>query len=168
MLTQTFVAGMTLAFRSRYKPLVLPIPTHDKFLIHDRWIVLLVGAVAAVDFIDRPLVSYRQHGRQQIGAHRLLGTTSAEAPSRRERAEHYRAATATLRLIQSRVDEFQAGGLPPGGRAALNSFATHLEARASMLDGRGVSAGLVLRELVSLRYFRHSRGVLSAIKDLLG
>jgi hypothetical protein len=34
-------------------------------LIHDGWILLLVAAVGEIDFINRPLLKYRQHSAQQ-------------------------------------------------------------------------------------------------------
>ena len=37
-------------------------------MIHDGWIALTIAAVADVVAIEEPLIQYRQHGRQQIGA----------------------------------------------------------------------------------------------------
>ncbi len=61
------VTGATLAFRAGFKGLVLEIPG-DLALIHDGWIALMIASVAEVSFIEEPLVKYRQHSRQQIGA----------------------------------------------------------------------------------------------------
>jgi hypothetical protein len=60
------VCGFTVAFRANFKELVLPISGNGP-LIHDGWIVLLIAAVGEIDFINRPLVKYRQHSRQQCG-----------------------------------------------------------------------------------------------------
>lgn len=60
------VCGFTVAFRASLKKLVLPI-SGDGPLIHDGWIVLLIAAVGEIDFINRPLVKYRQHSGQQCG-----------------------------------------------------------------------------------------------------
>nr|MDQ3805842.1 glycosyltransferase family 2 protein [Acidobacteriota bacterium] len=61
------VTGATMAFRAAFKRLVLDIPD-DLALIHDGWIALMVAAVSDVDFIAEPLIQYRQHPRQQVGA----------------------------------------------------------------------------------------------------
>src|SRR5258706_9758378 len=55
-----------MAFRSRLRHLVLPIPSHT-MLQHDAWIVLIMAAAAPVVFLDEPLIKYRQHYGQQIG-----------------------------------------------------------------------------------------------------
>ena len=60
------ITGATMAFRSAFNDIVLPIPT-DIGAIHDGWIGAMIAAVAEVDFIDDTLIKYRQHQQQQIG-----------------------------------------------------------------------------------------------------
>jgi hypothetical protein len=67
LLHQYLVTGATMAFRSRLRHLVLPIPGHT-ILQHDAWIALIIAAAAPVVFLDEPLIKYRQHYSQQIGA----------------------------------------------------------------------------------------------------
>jgi hypothetical protein len=71
------VTGATMAFRSTFLPLVVPIPNHLA-VIHDGWIAAVVGAVANVAFIEEPLVLYRQHPQQQIGAPNLATLTQTK------------------------------------------------------------------------------------------
>lgn len=59
------VTGATLMFRGRYKEVILPISPH---WIHDGWIALMVLAVSQCGMVDEPLIEYRQHPRQQVGA----------------------------------------------------------------------------------------------------
>lgn len=61
------VTGATTLFRACYKDLILPIPS---CWVHDGWIALLISAVSTCAMVDEPLVDYRQHSRQQIGARR--------------------------------------------------------------------------------------------------
>ena len=63
-LRENLVCGCTVAFRANLKELVLPI-SGDGPLVHDGWIVLLIAAVGEIDFINRPLLKYRQHSAQQ-------------------------------------------------------------------------------------------------------
>jgi glycosyltransferase involved in cell wall biosynthesis len=63
-LRENLILGATMAFRATLKELVLPI-SGDGPLVHDGWIVLLIAAVGEIDFINRPLLKYRQHSAQQ-------------------------------------------------------------------------------------------------------
>lgn len=66
VLTRTnVVTGATMMFRACFKPLILPISPD---WLHDGWIALLLAAVAGCGMVDQPLIDYRQHPRQQIGA----------------------------------------------------------------------------------------------------
>ena len=68
VLTRTnVVTGATTMFRSCFKDMILPIPS---CWIHDGWIALLISAASICAMVDEPLVDYRQHARQQIGARR--------------------------------------------------------------------------------------------------
>jgi glycosyltransferase involved in cell wall biosynthesis len=163
------VTGATLAFRSAYKNLVLEIPD-DLALIHDGWIALMIASVAEVSFVEEPLVKYRQHSRQQIGARERRAREAAGASGVKEamrRPNSYEemiaiGGRARLRLADRR-DEY-------GGEEALAKLGArleHLRARASLPEGKLSRARCVLRELLSRRYHLYSNGVYSAVKDLL-
>jgi hypothetical protein len=79
LLRANLVTGATLAFRSNFRHLVLPIPS-DIILQHDGWIALIIAAVSPVIFISEPLIKYRQHPGQQIGAS-IAGTRYEERNS---------------------------------------------------------------------------------------
>jgi glycosyltransferase involved in cell wall biosynthesis len=66
LLPVNLVTGATMAFRSTFRDLVLPIPS-DTVFQHDAWIALIIGAVAPAVFLNEPLIKYRQHTTQQIG-----------------------------------------------------------------------------------------------------
>src|SRR6266403_4467807 len=66
LLRRNLITGATLAFRSRLRRFVLPIP-RDTILQHDAWIGLIIAAIAPVKFLKEPLIKYRQHAGQQIG-----------------------------------------------------------------------------------------------------
>ncbi len=66
LLPRNLVTGATMAFRSSFRRLMMPIP-NDTILQHDAWIALIIAAVAPVVFLKEPLIKYRQHGGQQIG-----------------------------------------------------------------------------------------------------
>ena len=164
------VTGATLAFRARFRDLVLEIPT-DLALIHDGWIALLIASVAGVSFIDEPLIKYRQHARQQIGAKERqdddapAGLDSARQALRRTNS--YDEMIAIGMRAQQRLAERSDAYPSADASAKLEQRLKHLRARANLPKGTLRRAPLVLRELLSRRYHRYSNGVYSAVKDLL-
>jgi Glycosyl transferase family 2 len=64
------VTGCTVAFRKAFVETIMPFPLdliHRDF-IHDTWIALMAAIQDKIGFLDKPLVWYRQHDKQQIGA----------------------------------------------------------------------------------------------------
>lgn len=168
LLTRNFVTGAALAFRSGFKELVLPIPS-DTDLIHDGWIALMIAAVADLYFIDEPLIQYRQHPQQQVGA--PVGEATVErkgdvlAAVRRENSylrEIHKLETVHQRL-SAKCSVFSCREALPKLEARL----THLQARAHMPDDKLNRLPSVLKELLSFRYHLYSNGIRSAAKDLL-
>ena len=60
------VTGCTALFNEDLARRVLPIP--GKAIMHDWWLALTAAAFGQVVFIDLPLVKYRQHANNTIGA----------------------------------------------------------------------------------------------------
>jgi hypothetical protein len=165
LLTGSTVTGATTAFRARFRSLVLPIP-EDLALIHDGWLALLIGAVAGISCIAEPLVKYRQHGGQQVGAlaRKEPGRGVSNALHRTNPYEESLVIARCVRQrLRDRIDTFDPGKALPDLEARI----AHLEARADLPKGQFQRAQCVLREFVTLRYHRYSNGVYSAIKDLL-
>lgn len=164
------VTGATMAFRGRFKDLVPDIPT-DLPIIHDGWIALLIAAVARVSFIDEPLIKYRQHDRQQIGAKRkepdqdssgLSGVRSAA-----RRTNSYLGMIAIGMRARDHLSRFKDLYECDGALRALGARLTHLHARASLPPQKLGRLPCIWRELTSKRYQLYSNGIKSAVKDLL-
>ena len=64
LLNKNVITGATMAFRSKYKQTIFPIPND---WIHDHWISLFVGIQSNISPINQPLIKYRIHSSQQIG-----------------------------------------------------------------------------------------------------
>lgn len=64
VLRRSFVTGATAALRRELVVRALPVAAG---WIHDEWLGAVAAAVGRVDFIDLPLIDYRQHGANQIG-----------------------------------------------------------------------------------------------------
>ena len=158
------VTGATMAFRSTFRALVLPTPEGIAPMIHDGWIALAIAAVAGVAFVEEPLVAYRQHGAQQIGAPDVRPRLGAVASAAHVNA--YSMYLASLGTLHERLLAGRAGdeGVEAGGRVA--TIRRHFEIRANLPRRRIERVPLVLRELASRRYHDFGSGVRSAIKDL--
>lgn len=166
------VTGATMAFRSNFVSLALPIPD-GLAMIHDGWIALTIAAVADVVIFEEPLIKYRQHGRQQIGA--PAGTQEAAAqPSLAQAwgtAFRRRNSSADLHKILAALDRrLQAHSSSFDTREALSfvgDYAFHLNVRANLPQNRLSRLPSVLRELLTLRYHEYANGFKSAAKDLV-
>jgi len=167
LITGWTVTGATMAFRAEYKNLSLPIPMNIQ-MIHDGWIALTIAAVADVIMIDEPLIKYRQHERQQIGA----PTTSPNASKTRafdalKRSNPVAELHRILETLEQRLldhkDDFDC-------RKALSftaDYSRHLDARANLPSRRLNRVPTILRELLTWRYHEYANGFKSAAKDLV-
>jgi glycosyltransferase involved in cell wall biosynthesis len=161
------VTGATLAFRSSFRSLLLPIPEGIAPMMHDGWIALAIAAVAGVTPIEEPLIAYRRHGAQQIGtpdtdARPRLGVMASAA--------HVNAYSMHLASLGALHERLAAGRAGPEGVAAAGRVGTilrHFDMRANLPSSRVARMPLVLRELASRRYHDYGNGVRSLIKDLV-
>jgi hypothetical protein len=160
------VTGATLALRSRFRALTLPTPEGIAPMIHDGWIALAIAAVAGVAFVEEPLIAYRLHASQQIGAPDTPAPLGVFASAAHVNA--YSMHIASLGALQQRLGAGLAG--PEGVAAAprVGAILRHFEARATLPSRRLQRLPIVLRELASRRYHDYGNGVRSALKDWLG
>ena len=69
LLYRNTVTGMTTLMRRDVVEAALPFPRQaGRFYFHDLWLALVAEAMGGLHFIDEPLVAYRQHGGNVIGA----------------------------------------------------------------------------------------------------
>ena len=162
------VTGATVAFRRRFLDLILPIPEGIS-LIHDAWIALMISYAGRLDFIEEPLVKYRQHRAQQLGA----PVTVVESGSKRsgwvesaQRQTDFGPYLKKAEAIQQRMyamrDRYKFVG-----EQHVDQVLIHFRVRESVAQSRLTKAPVLLRELIAGRYHRYSNGFLSALKDVL-
>jgi glycosyltransferase involved in cell wall biosynthesis len=169
LITGWTVTGATMAFRSRFVKLSLPIP-EEIAMIHDGWIALTIAAVADVVAIEEPLILYRQHARQQIGAPtrkdggpELRGIQAIDTAFRRRNSSadlHKILETLAVRLEASDFETRKA-------LSFVSDYAFHLNVRANLPQRRLNRVPRILRELLSWRYHEYANGFKSAAKDLI-
>lgn len=163
LLKHVVVTGATLAFRRRFLRLLLPIP---EGWIHDAWIALMISACSNMAIVTTPLVLYRQHGANQIGAiHMSLLQRMAEA-LRLDRNAYYDTEISRYEVARRRLFDFP-DIVNRNALVLIDAKLAHLHARRSLPSSRFARVPFVFRELVALRYYRYSFGWQVAIKDLL-
>jgi glycosyltransferase involved in cell wall biosynthesis len=163
------VTGATMAFRSSFRELFLPIPG-KLAMIHDGWTALVISAVADVVFIEEPLIKYRQHRHQQIGA-----PAKDQPPASRweavqlslKRVNSYSAAISTAQNLSQRLIERRNGADFQKPLSELAHRIKHLSARANLPEHRFNRAIAIAKELLSSRYHLYSKGINSAAKDFI-
>lgn len=158
LLRRYVVTGATMAFRSRYRDLLLPIPD---IWVHDAWIAMLMGATSNLAALPTPLIAYRQHGANQIGIPRPgqnRGRTCAAVHG--PQVLRYEKALEHLLELGNRF--------PESGHniQRLEGTLNFLRAIAALPDARWRRLPGALRELVTLRYHRYAKGFRSFYQDL--
>ena len=151
-----------IAFRARFKPLILPLPDTPYFAAggQDTFIVwCIVGAGAGgIALINAPLLGYRQHSTQ-------LTKQSPQSRLPRWNARAQRPLTYLGPLIE-RLQSDRCGALcvnPKMRDAALQ----HWQTRCFLPASKVRRVPMVAREYLSGRYDEFSDGLKTAVKDLL-
>jgi len=159
LLSWSFITGATIAFRSQFQSLILPVPDGVRTFIHDRWIAILIAAVARVDFIEDKLISYRLHAQQQLGVGKewiiVRYTTPYLASSDAE----------ALTRISGRLHESQEWPPHPEFVEALLARQAHVEAREGFSRNPIRRVSKVFSEYLAGGYTRYPLGFRQALKD---
>lgn len=169
LLHRSVVTGAAMMFRSEHLGRLLPFPPSlngpGSLMLQDRWIALVLAAVAEVGAIGEPLISFRRHADQQTGlrepvtaaevSHQLRRTTASTAVGLQTRAQQLAAARDRL-----------SGDGHPGVDERFAAAVAHLRARAELAPSRAPRLPVVGREWVTGRYRRYSGGTRSAVADL--
>jgi glycosyltransferase involved in cell wall biosynthesis len=162
-LRRSFVTGATAALRREVVDMVLPVAPG---WIHDEWLAAVVAACGRMDFIDQPLIDYRQHGGNQIGmSRRTLAMKWRDLLLPRSR----QLAAEATRL--QRWEDFlvQAGTRCSAERAAqVRHKRMHFERRVALGRlPRLRRLSLILAEARAGCYRRYGTGGRSMLRDLL-
>lgn len=117
LLMQNFISGNTMLFNAALRRKAGSVP--PEALMHDCWMALVAAAFGAIGFVDRPLVRYRQHGGNVVGA-----TLSAAARQRARAAEGAGAFRARLsgNIAQAQAFVSRFGDESPESARALAAF----------------------------------------------
>lgn len=65
-LVENNITGCTMMINKSLQTLLEPLPENG--MMHDWWIGLVASCFGKISYINRPLIKYRQHGGNQVGA----------------------------------------------------------------------------------------------------
>ena len=164
LLKRNYVTGATLAFRAHFKKCILPIP---EIFVHDAWIAIILSFLTDIAIIPEPLIQYRQHADNQIGAIKILFGKRLREVLKSNKYTYLHEADKYI-LVFERLLEMNNSSKITSLCTGLEAKINHLENRARMRMQPALRFGLALRELVNLRYHYFSDGWLSFGRDLLG
>jgi len=121
LIRRSAATGATLALRRELIDVALPVPSG---WIHDEWLAMIASIVGVVDVLERPVIEYRQHHSNQIGARprtltdrwndliRPRGAMLMKEVTRMQALEAWLAkhegATVKCALVKQRIAHFQA------------------------------------------------------------
>jgi len=173
------ITGATMAFRARFRSLFLPIPEVES-LLHDGWISLIIAGHAKLAMLPEPIIKYRRHARQQVGLPGLqtyeaiiprLDRILAALPPLREslkmRPQHPDERRSNNGDDELSLDVELISQALLDHETYLHDLRHHFVARRELPRSRPQRLAPVLREIRTGRYRRHSRALLSPLKDLL-
>lgn len=160
------VYGTTMAFRSSFKDLILPIPSNWDA---DEWIALLISSSASLAALNYRLVKYRQHSNNLAGVPEGTKTVKEQLAQVRQpdRQVVYSSMAEQYALLRLRLLKALQYGCNPKRVKLVEDRYQHLRSRAEMDKGLLARVPKVLGELVTLRYHRFSGGWRAIIKDIL-
>lgn len=166
LLKHNVVTGATMALRAEYKDLILPIP---ESWIHDAWIALLIASVAELGIIHEPLIKYRQHFENQIGTdsvNKWQDFKEQTVTGTEDDKDNYVQRMHQYRELVERLASVRKLSCSGDVMVEIEAKIAHLDFRAHLPKQITRRLPLAFRELVTLRYHRHSKGVYSFAKDV--
>lgn len=160
-LRRNLVTGATTMFRQSLLKYALPFPRE---WLHDEWLGMLAAAIGSVDVLEEPLINYRQHATNQVGARReTFMAKFRKAFALRDSTLSDRAHKIEVLLERLR----QCGdAVPSHVLEKMHQKLVHQRFRAALPKRRIKRCLPVLREALSGRYNRFGRGLHNISRDL--
>lgn len=166
LFNQNYSPGFTMAFRAKYKSLILPLPADVYWVVHDYWIALLLTAASRVLPLAAPLVEYRQHGKQNVGATPAFSQEAQSVSNGLAEKNDFRRNFERLEALRDRLERHKNEYDVQAALDQTIECLKHSRVRNDLQNGAFSQIPNLLRELFARRYHRYSTGWKSAAKDL--
>jgi glycosyltransferase involved in cell wall biosynthesis len=161
LIRRSAATGATLALRRELIETALPV--RDGW-IHDEWLAIVASITGMVDALERPVIDYRQHGGNQIGARpRTLADRWRDLV--RPRAAMFRAELDRMHALQAWLAQRGDFHL---AHSMVERRIAHFQARLAMdRQGHWRRLPAIARQWREGNYTLFSNGVRSAWRDFL-
>lgn len=156
------MTGATIAFRAELRKLILPIPEQ---WVHDTWIALLLSAANIKStFIEEPLIKYRQHSNQLIGA-KVLSFNEQIHKACLNKLNYYELLSKSFENVLNRLTLMDK--LSTNTELLIQSKISHLRIRQIIHEVQYWKRWYwIFKEILNSRYNCFSNGWKSVVKDL--
>jgi glycosyltransferase involved in cell wall biosynthesis len=166
----TLPYGMTMAFRSAYKPKLIPFACgYPQAAAHDTWISLVLTSIGGYGIaIQDPVVKYRQHANQLASAGDALGFEYLVKARRSAMSNiNLEFADFLTHLAAKLQSEDQSDAIIRAIKQLIDK-ATHVRCRVEASSSHGFKrVKTVFNEALTGRYGLYSRSFKSIVKDLV-
>lgn len=162
LLRRNLVTGATAALRRDLVQRSAPFPPS---WVHDEWLAIMAAAQNDILMLDRPLIDYRQHGGNQIGASSLTAS-SAIARLRTSRSARNRRLLERATALAERMPELRPAPGAERVRLAQQKLA-HERRRSAYPAGRLRRIAPVWRAWRAGGYRRFGLGAQDVLRDLI-
>ncbi len=163
LIRRNLATGATMAVRQSLLDLALPTPED---WVHDEWLATIAAGLGdgTVGVIEEPLIDYRQHGNNQIGARRVTVQGKVKRMFR-NRGTHFAWQAQRFAILLDKI--LSLGPLISNDKVEmLNEKVVHVAFRASLPSNRLRRVTPVLNEIAAGRYRRYSTGFRSIVRDI--
>lgn len=158
---RNLITGATVIFRSSLLEAAIPFAEH---WVHDEWLAMIAACAGGVVLVDEPLVDYRQHGANAIGAVRpTLGHKLGQL--RKPRTPRNALLLARTEELLARVDTWESP--EPSMVAALRGRVAHERMRSGLRSARLTRVRPVLGAVRRGDYAVYGRGAMDVLRDLV-
>jgi glycosyltransferase involved in cell wall biosynthesis len=162
LLRRNLVTGATAVTRGSFARGAPPI---GEGWIHDEWFAMVAALSGGVRLVPEPLLDYRQHGGNQIGASAVDWERRKQklTEARDERAARLIARAASIAGYADAHPE----AADARNRETLHRKLAHEQWRASLPVSRVARVPRVAAAAVCGRYHRYNRGLIDVARDLV-
>jgi hypothetical protein len=146
----------------------LSIVSIPKEWVHDYWIALIISISSQLTPLPIPLIAYRQHSSNQIGApsfhHNRISMEKGKSFH-----SIYSPRVKSFQYILDHLIESSVSNTPQAKNKILlvKDEISFYRARSSLPSTRWKRLPIILQELIAFRYHRYTKGTKHAVKDFL-
>lgn len=162
LLRRNLVTGATVLLRRALVKHAAPFPSE---WVHDEWLAAIAAAQNphAVRLVAEPLIDYRQHGANEIGARRPT-MSDRWAKLREPRDDRAPLLAQRTRALAERLEAL---GVAPERLADARAKHAHEARRRDLPRWQPARIPGIIAGALSGRYGRYSRGAIDVLRDLV-